>query len=70
MRIFKNCLESFFKNDRIHVMINGKRYMVLGKVGMNHIAVDITDGDVKLNDEVSLDVSPILVSSKIRREYI
>lgn len=63
-------MESFFRNDRIHVMINRKRYNVLGKVGMNHIAVDITGGNVNLNDEVSLDVSPILVSSKIRREYI
>lgn len=63
-------MESFFRNDRIHVMINGKMYNVLGKVGMNHIAVDITGGNVNLNDEVSLDVSPILVSSKIRREYI
>lgn len=37
---------------------------------MNHIAVDITDADVNVGEEVELEVSTILVSSKVRREYI
>lgn len=70
VRILKDSLVSFFKKDRIYIIINEKRYTVLGKVGMNHIAVDITDGNVNIGDIAYLEVSPILVSSKIRREYI
>lgn len=70
IRILKDSLESFLKNNRIYVTINGKKYNVLGKVGMNHIAVDITGSNIELGAEVSLEVSPILVTSKIRREYI
>ena len=36
---------------------------------MNHFTVDVSNSDVKINDEVKIDMSPILVSSKIRREY-
>jgi alanine racemase len=43
---------------------------VLGKVGMNHIVIDIKNENVNVNDTVYLDVSPILIDSKIRREYI
>lgn len=70
VRILKDSLVSFFKRDRIYVVINGKRYTVLGKVGMNHVAVDVTGGNVNIGDIVDLEISPILVSSKIRREYI
>ena len=37
---------------------------------MNHIAIDVTDGDVNLGDIAFLEISPILVNSKIRREYV
>ena len=70
VRILKNSLVSFFNNDRIFAVINGKRYTVLGKVGMNYIAIDVTDGDVNLGDIAFLEISPILVNSKIRREYV
>lgn len=70
VRILKDSLVSFLKRDRIYVVINGKRFTVLGKVGMNHVAIDVNDGDVNIGDTVYLEVSPILVSSKIRREYI
>lgn len=70
IRILKNSLQSFFRNDKIYVLIDGRKYPVIGKVGMNHIAVNISGEDIKLNTEVKLEISPILVSSKIRREYI
>lgn len=70
IRILKDSLVSFLKRDRIYVVINGKKYTVLGKVGMNHVAVEVTDGNVNIGDIVYLEVSPILVNSKIRREYI
>ncbi len=70
LRILKNSLLSFFKDDRIYVLINGKKYPVIGKVGMNHITVDITGEKIELNTEVELQISPVFVSSNIRREYV
>ena len=70
LRILKNNVKALFKDNRIYVMINDTKYPVIGRVGMNHIAVDVSDSNVKINDEVKIDMSPILVSSKIRREYM
>ncbi len=70
LRIFKNSFMDFFKDNRIYVTIEKNKYPVIGKVGMNHIAVDITGALLKINDKVEMDVSPILVNNKIRRDYI
>ena len=69
LRILKNNAMILFKDNRIYVMINNTKYPVIGRVGMNHFTVDVSNSDVKINDEVKIDMSPILVSSKIRREY-
>ena len=69
LRILKNNIMTLFKDNRIYVMINNTKYPVIGRVGMNHFTVDVSNSDVKINDEVKIDMSPILVSSKIRREY-
>lgn len=63
-------VKCFFKNCTLKVTINNRKYNVIGKVGMYHIAIDITNSNVKLNDLVYLDVNPINVDEKIRREYI
>jgi len=42
----------------------------MGKIGMYHIAIDITNSNVNINDLVYLDVNPLHVDGKIRREYV
>ena len=59
-----------FKDKHIYYKINGSKCRVLGKIGMNHIVLDIKGKDVKINDEIEIDISPLNVNTNIRREYI
>ena len=70
LRRTKNSFTDIFKNIRPSITIKGKKYPIIGKIGMNHMTVDVTGTDVDINDEVLLEVSPMLVNGKIRREYI
>ena len=66
VRDIKNC----FKQQQLYVKINGEKCKVLGRLGMYHVTVDITDKNIKINDEVIFEVSPMLVDSSITRDYI
>ena len=70
LRDLKHCLKRFLKKEELKVTINNKKYNVIGKVGMYHMAIDITNSDIKIGEDVYLDVNPIHVDGKIRREYI
>ena len=59
-----------FKKQQIYVKINGEKCKVLGRLGMFHVSVDITDKNIKINDEVNFEVSPMFVDSSITRDYI
>ena len=58
------------KKQKLYVTINGERCEVLGRLGMYHVSVDVSNRKVKLNDEVHFDVSPMFVDSNIEREYV
>ena len=58
------------KNKKLYVTINVDRCEVLGRMGMYHVSVDVSDRQVKLNDEVHFEVSPMFVDSNIEREYV
>lgn len=70
LRNLSHSIKNFLNKNRLTVTINDKKYNVIGKVGMYHMAIDITNTDIKVNDLVYLDVNPLHVDSKIRREYI
>lgn len=57
------------KKQALYVKINGENCKVLGRVGMCHVAVDITDKDIKVNDEAQITINPIYVNSNIQRVY-
>lgn len=70
LRDLSHSIKSFLNKGKLRVTINDRKYNVIGKVGMYHLAIDITGSDVKVNDFVYLDVNPLHVDSKIRREYV
>lgn len=61
--------KNLFKKQGLYVKINGENCKVLGRVGMCHIAVDITGKDIKANDEAHILINPIYVNSNIKRMY-
>lgn len=64
-------IRKLFRDNNFKVKINGKDYKIIGRVGLCHATIDITDSDdIKPGDEVILNVHPIGVNEVIRREYI
>ena len=70
LRNLKHLVFSLPKKQGLKVKIFEKEYPVIGKVGMFHIAVDITGSSLKIGDEVLLKANPIYINSNIRREYV
>ena len=70
LRYIIRVIKDSFKTQPIYVTINGERCIVLGRLGMFHVSVDITGKDVNINDEVKFEVSPMLVDSNIKSDYI
>ena len=52
LRDLFNCIKKFLKKESLKVTINNKKYNIIGKVGMYHIAIDITGSNIKINDIV------------------
>lgn len=68
LRKLKVCLKSFFNNERFYVVINNRRYPVLGRIGMKNLMIDVTDSDVKVGDKVKIEVRLGLVNNFINRQ--
>lgn len=63
-------IKKFFKDNRLKVIIKDKKYYIIGRIGMYHAVVDITNAeDVTIDSEVMLDIPSMQVNSMIRREY-
>jgi len=70
LRGLSHSIKNFLRKNNLKVTINNRKYNVIGKVGMYHLAIDITGTDINVNDFVYLDVNPLHVDGKIRREYV
>lgn len=57
------------KKQGIYVTINGEKCEVLGRLGMYHVSVDVTGKNIKIDDEVQFNVSPMFVDSSLIRDY-
>lgn len=70
LRSLSQSIKRFLKKANLKVTINDKKYNVIGKVGMYHLAIDISNSNIKVNDFVYLDINPLHVDGKIEREYV
>lgn len=71
IRYLYNSIKDLFKDKKLKVTIANKKYRVVGKIGMYHLAIDITGSEnIKVNDKIELDINPLYVDSSIRREYV
>lgn len=71
IRYLYNDIKNLFKDKKLKVVIGNKKYRLVGKIGMYHMAIDITKSEnIKTNDIIDLDINPLYVDSNIRREYI
>lgn len=70
LRYIVRDVKNAFKKQQLYVKINGERCKVLGRLGMFHVSVDITDKNININDEVIFEVSPMFVDSNLVRDYI
>ena len=62
-------VKGLLKKQALYVKINDEKCKVLGRVGMCHVAVDITGKNVKLTDKAQIPINPIYVRESIYREF-
>ena len=62
-------IKKIFKDNAIKFKINQKEYKVIGRIGMYHSIIDITDSDINVGDEVIIKIPPLEVNDNIKREY-
>ena len=64
-------IKKLFTDTTLKVKINNESYRVLGRLGMYHSIIDITNSsNIKIGDEVILDIPPLQANEEIRREYL
>ena len=69
---FKKLIMDFknlFKDDTIYLKVNGQTLEVVGQIGMHDIVLDITNKDFEENDDLYIDIRPVLIDSSIKRLY-
>jgi len=64
-------IKNLFRRQVLQVDINDKKYNVIGKTGMYHVIIDITNGkDIKVNDEVIVPINPLNIDREVERDYV
>lgn len=69
LRYIAHETKCLLKKQGLYAKINGQNCKVLGRVGMCHIAVDITNKNINISDEAQIAINPIYVNNNIERVY-
>ena len=59
-----------FRDNRLRVTVNGKQTRAVGRVALTHTMVDVTGIECTCGDTAVIDISPLYVSDKVKREYV
>lgn len=68
-RIVLSTVKKLLLRKHLYVTIHEKQYRVIGKIGLSHTVVDVTDSDVKAGDIVSVDLSPLMLNPQVPKIY-
>ena len=67
----RNVMKNMFRRINavpvLSVWINGKKSPVIGRIGVSHMTVDVTENSVKEGDIVKIQVNPLLVHPYVKR---
>ena len=69
LRDVVQAIKRLFKDTKLYVEINNKKYAILGRIGMYHLTVDITGENLKIGEKVKMNANPLYVDSSVRRLY-
>ncbi len=69
LRDVVQAIKKLFKDTKLYVEINNKKYAILGRIGMYHLTVDITGENLKIGEKVKMNANPLYVDSSVRRLY-
>ena len=69
LRDVVQAIKKLFKDTKLYVEINNKKYVILGRIGMYHLTVDITGENLKIGEKVKMNANPLYVDSSVRRLY-
>jgi len=69
VRNISRATKALFKKDKIIIKIADKDCEVLGRVGTHHVVCDITNKNIKIEDNVIMKINPKYVDTSINREY-
>ena len=59
-----------FGNNYPFAKVNGQNARFVGRGALTHTFIDVTDIDCKCGDRVEINISPLYVADKVKREYI
>ena len=66
----RNVLKRITESPALCVWINGKKSPVVGRIGVSHMTVDVTENFAKEGDTVKVQVNPLLVHPYVKRTVI
>ena len=69
IRNISRAAKDLFKKENIVIKIDDKDCEVLGRVGTHHVVCDITNKNIKIEDNVIMKINPKYVDTSVKREY-
>ena len=70
LRYGYHVLKMLFKNNMPTARVNGQAVRFIGRPALTHTFIDVSGIDCKCGDKAELNISPLYISDKVKREYI